>query len=187
MEEWEKDKQTAYRLLSRLTPEKIVRMRRFRKLVYKAAELTDETGHETGFKVYATHRTRDGLAFGPVVLGSGDELYSPFRIELFEPGCLILYLHFHPDAEGAIVPSTEDLHSTLGLFPEEKFFPWAVIAQVRRNGRIDLLFIRAQYGADPEIELSEVSEARQGEINKKLEEAGFIVAFFSIKPKLKKE
>lgn len=158
----------------------ILQSNTFGRALFLAAKETKKSGYETGFNVgLCGSRTyipdvrvggTDCMAFNSIieVLDDDADTYDEYAGE-------ILSLHFHPNAEGVIRPSSSDLTSLVGVDCN----PSASIAigQVRKNGAVYVLLIKGNGlvvsdGLDDYAEYEE-TETNQAKIQKILAELGF--------------
>lgn len=117
---------------------------------------TRESGYETGFSFYIYENNK--LIIGAIKKGSTDFIGSDFDSEILKESSdevfpaegyvnimagningLINHLHFHPDAEGVIIPSPNDLQQFNESYLE-------AICQIRENGDINAMLVKRKKG-----------------------------------------
>ncbi len=191
-----------------VTPEQtreILKSSRFVDALTSAASETADSGHETRFSVYLD---KDNVVLiSDVVKGNSEAVGRSSGAEVIldsvDVGSInnrigvdvgrLMTVHFHPNADGPIVPSEDDL---INSFSSRDQFPISLIGIVRMDRRVELLLLKPGRTFDPntldgfggrlpEAEVGFSAAAiisRQEEVKDVLNEFGVQSAILKFKP-----
>jgi hypothetical protein len=134
----------------------------FIKIIKKLSEITYESGYESGTNVYfkengelAILDAKKGEAFSfgsDTMLDDAREVYPNDPENIYKAKLLLMQLHFHPDADTNINPSSDDISSLIDLKYEERndnnindYNHVEIIMQIDNNKIIRALIIQNDY------------------------------------------
>ncbi|OIP57633.1 MAG: hypothetical protein COX79_04550 [Candidatus Levybacteria bacterium CG_4_10_14_0_2_um_filter_36_16] len=129
----------------------IINSEKFSKALALASKTTKKTSRETGFSVRIDNNNK--VFIGEITAGAFDEISNEVDTQIISKmdtneidmdweqnicSTPLLNFHFHPDSEGAVIPSNADISN----FLREESQASIGVGHVLKDGSVDLLIVK---------------------------------------------